>query len=653
MFKLAPTSYYRNCLPLLTRNSATRFLQSVIVAAFVLIISGCGGSSSSGGGGNNPPPPPPPPDFVISVLPIAATVPPGGVLLSQITINAENGFNGSVSVSITGLPTGVTISPAASFTMSAGSQNVTLSVANNANLGSFTLTVQGTSGSLQHSASVALQVQQQPFSAFLVTLNNRELSFSQGGSASTIVGLSVNQNSGNPNYEVQFSVTGLPAGVQATFGANPFLASQPATELTFAASQNSGLASYSIITVVATRTADGVQESAQFTLNVTPPVGTLPPIRSDFVRMDGTPVAAVYDPSHNVVYASNPQWNRVDVISATTHQILQSIPAPSPTGMDLGLDGKHLTVTSNVQQIVSIDTESLQVVNRTNVTPIVQGGASYAIPDLVANAANGKVLLGMTNFSAPPSYYLEEWNPATNNFKALNAPGIGAFINQLVRTGDGTKALVVDYGTDLNIAVYNSASDSFTVSGQSPVGTVLGVAGSPTTDQFAILGTNGFAIVDSNLNVLGTPPSGGVFWGMSYSPDGTKVYVAMTLLPSCGFAYPVILTYDTSSFALIGIAPGFETGSGDPCEPYSQATPLTVDSTGLVYSSYSHGMILDDATNLQNLLNLPVGPPFPGFGFTDEALLWQPASVIFPSMSCLTSGSGIRGARTSSTTRLS
>ena len=602
-----------------------RFAHLVTVCTLLVAISSCGGGSSSNGGGSSP-------DFVISVSPNSATVSPGGILLAQVSIAGKNGFAGSVTVSVTGLPTGATVSPSSTFAMTPGSQNITLNLPASVAQGSFAVALQASSGSLQHSANVALQVQQQTLASFSVSLNSSELSFSQGGSANTGVGLSLTSN-GNSNYEVQFSISGLPTGVQATFGANPFAATQAATSLTFTASLTS-LANYATITVTATRTADGVQESGQLAINVTPPVGTLPPIRTDFVRMDGTPAAAIYDPIHNVVYASNPQWNRVDVISPTTHQIVNSVPAPSPTGMDMSLDGKHLIVTSNMQQIVSIDTNSLQVVTRTNV-PLLPGGASSAIPDLLANMSNGTALVGMTKNSSPPSYYLEQWNPAAGTFTALSAPGITVWIDQLVRTGDGAKALVVDYGTEVNMAVYDAASDSFTASGQSSVGQVLGVAASPTVHQFAVVGTSGLSVVDANLNTVATSRLGGYFFGMVYSPDGTKLYVAMELVfTQCGPNYPVLLTFDTSSYSLLGVAPAFEEPTGNPvCVPplYLQGNPLAADNSGLVFSTsyrvntpYTHGLVIDDASNLKNVLSLPVGPPFPQMSFADEAPLNTP-----------------------------
>lgn len=587
--------------------SGRRACRVIAVSAVLAFISGCGGGGSS---------PAPTADFAFSVSPDSATVSPGGVLLAQVSVTAQNGFSGSVAVSVTGLPSGVTVSPSSPFTMSPGSQNITINVPATAAQGNLTVGLQASSGSLQHSASVALQVQTQALASFSLTLNDTQLFFSQGGSANTTVGLDI-ISGGNSNYEVQFTVDGLPAGVQATFGENPYPVGQASNSLTFTAS-STALANYATLTVIATRTADGVEGSAQLALTVTPPVGTLPSIRTDFVREDGTPAAAVFDRVHNLVYASNTQWNRVDVISPTTHQILSSIPAPSPTGMDMSLDGTHLIVTSNVQQIVSVDTSSLQVVQRTSV-PTQTGGVS-SIPDLVANTSNGSSLLGMTNNSSPPSYTLEQWNPTTGSFSALTAPGIGPWINQLVRTGDGTKVLVVDYGSDVNMAVYDAASSTFTASGQSAVGQVLGVAASPSAHQFAIVGTTGFAIVDSNLNLLAVPQLGGIFWGMTYSPDGTELYVMMTLSSVVGGpSYPVILTFSTGDYSMLGVAPAFQSGS--------QAVPFAADTTGLIYGGFTHGLVIDDATNFQNVLTLPVGPPAGQVSPADEAPLNIPLTT--------------------------
>jgi DNA-binding beta-propeller fold protein YncE len=48
--------------------------------------------------------------------------------------------------------------------------------------------------------------------------------------------------------------------------------------------------------------------------------------------------SAVYDPAHNLIFASNADWNRVDVLSNKTHQLVKSIPIPNPRGVDIRQD---------------------------------------------------------------------------------------------------------------------------------------------------------------------------------------------------------------------------------------------------------------------------------------------------------------------------
>ncbi|HUE02788.1 MAG TPA: S53 family peptidase [Bryobacteraceae bacterium] len=80
----------------------------------------------------------------------------GGKAISTITVNAVNGFSGSVLFSLSGLPTGVK----ASFNpgSSTGSTQMVLSAANESTLGYANLTVVGTSGNLTQSATIDLAV---------------------------------------------------------------------------------------------------------------------------------------------------------------------------------------------------------------------------------------------------------------------------------------------------------------------------------------------------------------------------------------------------------------------------------------------------------------------------------------------------------------
>jgi hypothetical protein len=77
-----------------------------------------------------------------------------------VSVAAVNTFTSPVAVTITGLPNGVTAS-SSSFTLSpSGSpQQVTLSASSQATPGASTLTIQGVSGSLSHSAQVSITVE--------------------------------------------------------------------------------------------------------------------------------------------------------------------------------------------------------------------------------------------------------------------------------------------------------------------------------------------------------------------------------------------------------------------------------------------------------------------------------------------------------------
>jgi hypothetical protein len=80
----------------------------------------------------------------------------GGEAVGAITVNAVNGFSGSVTFSLSGLPTGVTASFKPVTTSS--STHLVLSASSVATLGYATLAVTGTSGNLTQSASITLAV---------------------------------------------------------------------------------------------------------------------------------------------------------------------------------------------------------------------------------------------------------------------------------------------------------------------------------------------------------------------------------------------------------------------------------------------------------------------------------------------------------------
>jgi len=127
----------------MNRSTAYRL---ILALAASLVLAGCGSSKL----------PDPPPSFTLSATPANPSVGQGGSATSTVTVVPLNGFTGSVSLSATGLPSGVT----ASFTptSTATTSVMTLTASGTAAPGTATVTVTGTSGSLSPTIPVNLTI---------------------------------------------------------------------------------------------------------------------------------------------------------------------------------------------------------------------------------------------------------------------------------------------------------------------------------------------------------------------------------------------------------------------------------------------------------------------------------------------------------------
>ncbi|HKV38994.1 MAG TPA: hypothetical protein VJX67_07265, partial [Blastocatellia bacterium] len=130
---------------------------AVIIA--VGLLAGCGGGGNTATTVSPPSTPAPAPDFSMSVNSPELTVPPGSSGTVTVSVAPINGFTGQVSVSLTGLPSGVTASPF-NFDLTEGQgQIVTISAGPQAPYAMTALTFQGTSTS-SHNVQVLLAISQ-------------------------------------------------------------------------------------------------------------------------------------------------------------------------------------------------------------------------------------------------------------------------------------------------------------------------------------------------------------------------------------------------------------------------------------------------------------------------------------------------------------
>jgi hypothetical protein len=203
-------------------------------------------------------------DFSLTSAPGTITLVAGGAG-QPISVNAvpANGFTGMVTVAFSGLPAGVTISPA-TLTLTPGTAlNVMLTAASTAAAGSATVTLTGTSGTLSHSATVAVTISAAtPVADFSLSVLPASLTIVAGATGSQVSVLATAVNSFSSTVAV--AITGLPGGVTAapaTLTLTPGVAQS--TMLTAASS-----AALSTTTVTFTGTSGSLTHSASLALTV-------------------------------------------------------------------------------------------------------------------------------------------------------------------------------------------------------------------------------------------------------------------------------------------------------------------------------------------------------------------------------------------------
>src|SRR5258708_4900351 len=105
-------------------------------------------------------PPSAAPSYTLSASPTSLTITQGNSGTSAITVAPQNGFSGSVSLSASGLPSGVTssVSPNPTSTTS----TLTLTASGTATTGTVTVTITGTSGTLTNTTTITLTVSPPP-----------------------------------------------------------------------------------------------------------------------------------------------------------------------------------------------------------------------------------------------------------------------------------------------------------------------------------------------------------------------------------------------------------------------------------------------------------------------------------------------------------
>jgi IPT/TIG domain-containing protein len=503
------------------RRSPHAVLQASL--AFLLFVcAGCGGGSSSSNVQSRLSPSA---DFAISLSPTSLSLSQATSSLITVSVATQNGFSGSVQLTLSGLPSGVATNPADSFSVAVGANvPIVVGAKATASTGVFSITAQGVSGSLSHSATLALTVQ---------------------------------------------------------------LASSDLPRTTY--------------------------------------------VRTDaiaaFDDLPGEPRHRhiVYDPIHHLVFVANRAMNRVEVFSSIDQTRVTQISAPGASSADLSPDGATLWVGTATEQVVAIDTTSLQVRSRYSVPALSPVPNSvFDRPEELLSMANGKILMRLRQSSSAQAL-LALWDPVANTVANLTSTAPALFKNGLgamARTADRTKVLIAVNDTSGELAVFDP-NGNLTARPQSlGVGTIPLVTANPDGSRFAVQFVSSaphLLLLDSSFDQVATPVATSA-QSLVFSRDGSFLFVSNSVGGT-----PAISVFDGHTLQPLGQVP-------DPAVQGVRSEIEEADDSQLLFAIANRGVSFIDASKpaalpptFSSFIAAPVAQPSEGpfTGATSTLLFGQ------------------------------
>jgi YVTN family beta-propeller protein len=466
--------------------------KSQVLALLLLGLVGCGGGSQGS--------PPPSPDFSLAISPTSQSVDPGSSASVSLSATAIDGFSSQISVQVTGVPAGVTVSPTSITLVPGTPQQISFSAAANAADANATVTFTGTSGSLTHTTTLSLSVTAPDFS---LAVSPTSQSVNAGGSAS--VSLSATALGGFSS-QISVQVTGVPAGVSVS-PTNITLVPGTPQQITLTAAASAPTAN---ATVTFTGTSGSLTHTTSLSLTVNGS-GNGVPTRTRYLRTDATTEDWLWVNQHWILYhaptsryfVTDPSSNEVIVIDAASETEIATIGVPGAFGIDETPDGTTLWVGTQIGDVYSIDPVGMTVIQRYIASGI--GPYGYGASSALVLSDGQLALIGLYNgVDGAPN--IAVWNPADNSITIY-----GAF-------GDGQ-------GTPFPCGNFQGSLFGFALS-VDRTQILLGNGGG-LCEMNPSAGTGNFVSSGSSLHIVTTPD--GKYIILPNYPSGVALYDTQTL----------------------------------------------------------------------------------------------------------------------------
>ena len=396
------------------------------------------------------------PSFTVSAYQL--TVGQGQSSTTWVYVNDVNGFTSPVSLSVSGLPSGVTAvfqqNPTTSY-----SNQLTFTVNNNVAIGQYPLTITGTSGSLTQTTTMTLTVGAPSFTLYGASYPT----IGQGSTGTGYVYIQPQNGFSNP---VTLSISGLPSGVTASFVTNPTTYS---STIQFAVASTAAVGT-SALTITGTYGSE--TQTITMSFAVVAPTFSLYGPYSIRLNQGGSATSSV---------TVNPQYGFTGSVNLTASGLPSGVTAafsPNPT---TGASTMTLSAASTAAP---------------GITTITITGTSGSITNLFT----AQVVVNMGGFSlvaAPNKVFVA---PGTSSKSTINVVPVNGFANGVSLSATGLPAGVTatfSPATTITSSTLTLTADNTASAGSTPV-TITGTSGSLTNSTSLLMTvTNNGAVAAS------------------------------------------------------------------------------------------------------------------------------------------------------------
>ena len=375
---------------------------------------------------------------------------------------------------------------------------------------------------------------------FAIHLSTSSATITQGDSSAPI-SVSITPLNGFSG-DVSVALSGLPAGLTSN-PASPFsVSTSQSISVILGAASDAPVGQFSISALA---TSGTLSHAAPLSLTVQSGVA-LNLSRSAYVRTDSVVLLdappgephrrhIVFDAAGDRFFVANQAMNRVDVVSASSSALLASIDVPAATSVDLSTDGSTLWVGTALEQLLAIDTHSLQVKQRIPVAGLIPiPGVVFNRPVELVTAPGGKLWVRLRQPAVAQSL-LAFWDPATNIFTNLTPSAPAIFQKGLgVKARSGDSRFVFAGANDTSGEAVLLDSFGNVVAGPQVLGAgtiTFGALNADGSHAAALLSTGSaqqLLLLDARLNLLASYSTSGAT-SVLFSRDGQTIYLAEAL----------------------------------------------------------------------------------------------------------------------------